>query len=156
MNGPMATPGIFVLFDSCKEHNPQDNSIKMFEGRVSSSVLNSPTAANCEHIHCKECGCIKSRTACFYTDVGGNDMSSWKKPSSHLSSMPSEPLPRSIGKLEENPNFPYDFEDVEPIYRGPEKVSFDIKWKDGDKSYFVTGELPPELATKVMDIINKP
>jgi hypothetical protein len=137
MPEPEASPGIFILFQRCNEHIAPDDSIKFLQGKISSSVISSPTAAICSHIHCLECGCIKSRAKCVYAEPRKDVMGS-PVPFPH----PSYLSPDGLSQVEVS---------------GPELVEFKLRWSYSDeRDCWIEGVLPTQMASSVINTVNHP
>lgn len=143
MAGPAAVPGMFILFNNCYEHTAKGaiSSPKIVDG----SAVPMTVIAKCAHVHCKECGCIKSRTECVLREpdqkksVSGEDL-----PPRHLTNIVRDA----------RGNDPFDYESAEIKYKAPEKIHFNIEWSYEGNDFFCSGNLPTDKATQVIKAVN--
>lgn len=134
MAGPAATPGILIVFENCREHTPE---AAIPQAKRVVDVLSGEILVQCAHIHCNECGCIKSRTEC-------------------VMATPNKKYDKydAINDLSDGPTIPFYREEVKVT--GPENIHFNIEWESKGIRFFCQGNLPPDMSSTVMNTISGP
>jgi len=148
--------GVAYIFGTCEDHTVRE--VGTAPDPTYFSTLSNLQKAKAEHIHCYECGCLKSRGPC---------------PMFRFTYEPS-PLTPDYDSLEERPksvlkdtgNMLDQLDRLEPVDAVGEaqdgspvalemanNVRFDIQWATYEKAYQIEGDLPAELASQVIDLV---
>jgi len=134
--------GTAYIFGTCKNHTLRN--LEALSGDV--GILTHHQKAEAVHIHCYECGCIKSIGPC---------------PIRNFTFEP-EALTPEYGEMEEKPQFVLinqgttisEAQDASPVaIEIAANVRFNIQWNTEKKSYAIDGDLPAELASQVIDLV---